>query len=283
MIRIVTDSTSDIPCDVRKKYNIEVLPLRIHISENEYLDGENIVPDKLFSLVSESGEFPKTSAINIAMATDMFDRLTANGDEVIALSLASVLSSNYNVMCLAREACDHPELVSVIDTRNLSIGIYALAMEAADMIEEGMKREEIVKELESIRDKVKVMFVLDTMDYLAMGGRCSSLVSSAGDALSLHPAIRVCDDGTLKMYRMYRGSGDHLASKFMKDCLSNRDQIRCDRIYFGDSGDDPQREENLYNLVDNTGEFRELRQTKAGCVISSHCGPGCIGAAYIEK
>ena len=199
MIRIVTDSTSDIPSDVRRKYGIEVLPLRIHLNDAEYLDGETIVPEKLFSLVSESGEFPKTSAINIAMATEMFDRLTENGDEVIALSLASVLSSNYNVMVMAKNACEHPELVSVIDTKNLSIGIYALAMEANDMIERGMKREEIVKQLESLRDKVKVMFVLDTMDYLAKGGRCSTLASAAGDALSLHPAITVSDDGTLKM------------------------------------------------------------------------------------
>ncbi|MBQ4254353.1 MAG: DegV family protein [Erysipelotrichaceae bacterium] len=282
MIRIVTDSTSDIPRDVRKEYGIEVLPMRIYLNDTEYLDGENIVPEKLFSLVSESGQFPKTSSINIQRASDMFDDLTANGDEIIALSLSSALSSNYNVMCMARHNCLHPELISVIDTKNLSIGIYALAMETADMIRKGMKREDIAAEIEGLREKVKVMFVLDTMDYLAMGGRCSSLASSAGEVLSLHPAIKVCEDGTLKMYRMYRGSGDHLASKFMKDCL-NSDDIRTDRIYFGDSGENPQREENLYHLVNDNGAFGELRQTKAGCIISSHCGPGTIGAAYIEK
>lgn len=283
MIRIVTDSTADVPVEIREKYGIEVLPLRIMISGNEYYDGRDINCEKLFSLVEDSGDFPKTSAVNIAEAEDLFESLTADGDEVIALSLSSALSSSYSVMCMAAKGCQHPERISVIDTKNLCMGILALVMQTVKMIEQGLTREQTVKNIEEMRSKVRTTFVLDTMEYLARGGRCSSLVSAAGDVLSLHPGIKVCEDGSLKMYHMFRGRNGHVKDKYVSDFLNEPENIRDDCLYVADSGISETEVERLCEVSESLNHFDSYLKTKAGCVISSHCGPGCFGLAYIEK
>ena len=196
MVKIISDSTCDLSEELVKRYDITILPLHILLGDEEYLDGVNITPQEIFDWSDEHKTTPKTSAPSAEQAVELLKPYVDKGQEVICFAIASGMSSSMNVMRLATEELNAENLVTVIDSANLSTGIGLLVIEAAEMAQQGKSAAEITARIEELKPLVRASFVVDTLTYIYRGGRCSGLAALAGGALKLHPRIGV-EDGKM--------------------------------------------------------------------------------------
>lgn len=278
-IKITCDSTCDLTRELYEKYNVEVMPLEINLGGEYYSDGVNITADKIFSYVSETGVLPKTAAIPGAKYAEFFKRFTDEGYTVIHINISSEFSSCYqNAVNAAQELGG----VYPIDSRNLSTGSGHLVIAAAEMVEAGMEAEDIAAKLNEIKEKVDASFVLQTLEYLKKGGRCSSLAALGASILQLCPEIEVVD-GSMRARRKYRGKIKKTISDYIKGRIGGRDDIDLKRAFITHSGVAPEIVEEMKALVLELQPFKELLETVAGCTVSSHCGPECLGVLFFTK
>ena len=278
-IKITCDSTCDLTRELYEKYNVEVMPLEINLGGEYYSDGINITADKIFSYVSETGVLPKTAAIPSAKYAEFFKSFTDEGYSVIHINISSEFSScHQNALNAAKELPG----VYPIDSRNLSTGSGHLVIAAAEMVEEGMNACDIAAKLDEIKAKVDASFVLQTLEYLKKGGRCSSLAALGASILLLCPEIEVVD-GTMRARRKYRGKIKKTISDYIKGRIGGRDDIDLKRAFITHSGVAPEIVEEMKALVLELQPFEELLETVAGCTVSSHCGPECLGVLFFTK
>jgi len=282
MIKIISDSTCDLSKELIEKYNIGILPLHIHLGEAEYQDGVTITPDEIYTWSDANNTTPKTSAASMGEAIDTFQPYLANGDEVICFSISSSMSANYKVMCLAAEDLEDEGKVYVIDSANLSTGIGLLVIEAAIMAQEGKTAEEIVARIEELKPLVSASFVVDTLTYLHRGGRCSSVAALAGGVLQLHPKIAV-ENGAMDARKKYRGKMNMVIKSYVKDMEEDLKNAKKDRVFITHSGCRDDIINEIYSYIEALNLFDEILVTRAGSVISSHCGPGTLGVLFIKN
>lgn len=282
MIKIISDSTCDLSKDLIEKYNIGILPLHIHLGEEEYQDGVTITPDEIYTWSDANNTTPKTSAASMGEAIDAFQPYLANGDEIICFSISSSMSANYKVMCLAAEDLEDEGKVHVIDSANLSTGIGLLVIEAAVMAQEGKTAEEIVARIEELKPLVSASFVVDTLTYLHRGGRCSSVAALAGGVLQLHPKIAV-ENGAMDAKKKYRGKMNMVIKSYVKDLEEDLKNAKKDRVFITHSGCDEDILNAIYSYIEELHLFDEILITRAGSVVSSHCGPGTLGVLFIKN
>jgi DegV family protein with EDD domain len=282
MIKIISDSTCDLSKDLIEKYNIGILPLHIHLGEEEYQDGVTITPDEIYTWSDANNTTPKTSAASMGEAIDAFQPYLANGDEIICFSISSSMSANYKVMCLAAEDLEDEGKVHVIDSANLSTGIGLLVIEAAVMAQEGKAAEEIVARIEELKPLVSASFVVDTLTYLHRGGRCSSVAALAGGVLQLHPKIAV-ENGAMDAKKKYRGKMNMVIKSYVKDLEEDLKNAKKDRVFITHSGCDEDILNAIYSYIEELHLFDEILITRAGSVVSSHCGPGTLGVLFIKN
>ncbi|MBE6557757.1 MAG: DegV family protein [Ruminococcaceae bacterium] len=278
-IKITCDSTCDLTQEIYEKYNVEVLPLAITLGEDVYRDGVDLNAPGVFDYVAQTGILPKTSAFSMAEYTDAFKKYTDEGYTVIHINLSSGFSSSHQNAKLAAEELGN---VYAIDSKNLSSGSGHLVMAAAEMAAEGLPAAEIVARLEEMKERLDVSFVLQTLDYLKKGGRCSGVVALAATALQLRPEIVVVD-GTMKVGKKYRGSMEKSITDYVKGRLAGREDIQHNRIFITHSYVPAEIVEKVKVLVAELQPFAEIIETKAGCTISSHCGPACLGVLFFKK
>ena len=278
-IKITCDSTCDLTQEIYERYNIEVLPLSITLGEELYRDGIDVTSPKVFDFVAETGVLPKTSALSMGEYIDVFKKYTDEGYSVIHINLSSEFSSCHQNAKLAAEELGN---VYPIDSRNLSSGSGHLVMAAAELAAEGLSAPEIVEKLEEMKQRLDVSFVLQTLDYLKKGGRCSGVVALAATALQLRPEIVVVD-GTMKVGKKYRGSMEKSITDYVKGRLAGREDIQHNRIFITHSYVPAEIVEKVKALVADLQPFSEIIETKAGCTISSHCGPACLGVLFFKK
>lgn len=278
-IKITCDSTCDLTQEIYEKYGVEVLPLGITLGETLYSDGVDVTAPQVFDYVKETGILPKTSAIAMADYIDVFEKYVNQGYDVIHINISSEFSSCHQNAKLAAEEVGH---VYPIDSRNLSSGSGHLVMAAAEMAASGMETADIVAALEEMKARLDVSFVLQTLDYLKKGGRCSGVVALAATALQLRPEIVVVD-GTMKVGKKYRGSMEKSITDYVKGRLAGRDNIQLNRIFVTHSYVPEELVEKVKALVAELQPFAEIIETKAGCTISSHCGPACLGVLFFTK
>lgn len=281
MIKIISDSTCDLSKELIEKYNITILPLHIHLNEEEYQDGVTITPDEIYTWADANNTTPKTSAASMSEVIDLFQPYLDNGDEVICFSISSAMSANYNVMRLAVDELDAEDKVSIIDSANLSTGVGLLVLEAAIMASEGKSRKEIVAKLEELKPLVNASFVVDTLTYLHRGGRCSSVAALAGGVLKLHPKI-VVDNGKMDASKKYRGKIESVIMSYAKDMEEDLKTAKSDRVFITHSGCPDSTITQVREYLESLNHFDEILITRAGSVISSHCGPGTLGVLYIR-
>ena len=281
MIKIISDSTCDLTKDLIEKYNISILPLHIHLDEEEYQDGVTITPDEIYKWADAHNTTPKTSAVSMAEAIDMFEPYIEKGDEIICFSISSSMSANYNVLRLAAEDLEAEDKIHVIDSANLSTGIGLLVIEAAIMAQEGKSSEEIVKRIEELKPLVSASFVVDTLTYLHRGGRCSSVAALAGGVLKLHPKI-VVENGKMDANKKYRGKMNSVIISYAKDIEDDLKNAKKDRVFITHSGCDQSILDEVYTYLESLNLFDEILVTRAGGVVSSHCGPGTLGVLFIK-
>lgn len=280
-IKIVSDSTCDLSPELIKRYNISILPLHILLGEDEYNDGVNITPETIYSWSDANKTTPRTSAPSIEEAINLFRELTADGSEVISFSISQSMSASNNVMRLAAEELELEDKIHVVDSANLSTGIGLTVIEAAVMASNGMSSSEILSELDKLIPRVRASFVVDTLTYLHRGGRCSGLAALAGGALKLHPRIDV-KDGKMGASKKYRGKMNHVIITYVKELTEELINAKSDRVFITHSGCDAQLVDSVREYLESLHRFDEILETRAGGVVSSHCGPGTLGVLYIK-
>ena len=278
-IKITCDSTCDLTAELYEKYNVEVLPLGVSLGDEFYHDGVDVTAKSIFSFVEEKGVLPKTAAVSIGEYEEVFRKYVDQGYEVIHINISSELSACHQN---ARLATEELEGVYPIDSRNLSTGSGLLVIAAAEMAQQGHSAQEIVERLEELREKVDASFVLQTLEYLKKGGRCSSVVALGANMLQLRPEIEVADGG-MKVGKKYRGKMERSITDYVKGRLEGRDDICMDRIFVTHSYVPDEIVEKVVALVKELHPFAEVLETKAGCTISSHCGPECLGVLFFKR
>ncbi len=282
MVKIISDSTCDLSKELLEEFSIEILPLHIILGDNDFEDGEGVTPDEIYKWSDENKTTPKTAAPSMERAINCLEPHVKNGDEAICFAISEDMSSSANVMRLAAEELEAANQVYVIDSANLSTGIGLLVLEAATLAKKDLSAAEIVAQIESLKPLVRASFVVDTLTYLHRGGRCSGLAAMAGGMLKLHPRIEVAD-GKMKPGKKYRGKIDRVILDYAKDMEEALKNARADRVFITHSGCSRQIIEDTAAYLQGLKHFDRILVTRAGGVISSHCGPGTLGILFISK
>lgn len=282
MVKIISDSTCDLSPELIAKYDIDILPLHILLGEDEYEDGKDITPEQIYNWSDENKTTPKTSAPALTDAIELFKPYIDEGREIVCFSISSSMSTSGNVMRIAAEELEAEDRITVIDSANLSTGIGLLVIEAAIMAQNNHTVEEIVSAIEALKPNVRASFVVDTLTYLYRGGRCNAVSAMAGGVLKLHPKI-VVENGAMKASKKYRGKINSAIMTYVKDMEDALKAARPDRVFITHSGCDRTIVEEVHSYLENLGVFSEILETRAGGVISSHCGPGTLGVLFIQS
>ena len=278
MVKIISDSTCDLSPELVARYDIDIIPLHIILGESDYLDGR-IAPEDIYRWSDEQRTSPKTAAISLEDALAALKPYADAGREVVCFTISASMSSTYQVLCMAAEQLN-PGLVHVIDSQNLSTGVGLQVITAAEMAQKGASAAQIVDAIKAQRDKVSASFVVDTLTYLHRGGRCSSVAALMGGALKLHPRIGVAE-GKMSAGKKYRGRMDRVIRDYVADMEADLLRARKEHVFITHSGCDEDTIAAVYGMLDRLHHFHEIHVTRAGGVISSHCGPGTLGVLYI--
>ncbi len=280
-IRIAADSTCDLGPELAERYGITILPLNIVLDMESYCDGTQITPDEIYAWAEKNKKTPKTAAVAFDQAIEMVSEVKARGEELIFFGISSEMSTSNNVMRLVKEELEYDRMF-VIDSRNLSTGIGLQVLRAARLAQEGLPAEEIVRQIEEARDKVRASFVVERLDYLAMGGRCSAVAALLGGTLNLKPRIQVAD-GRMSAGKKYRGHQEKVILKYVQDMEPALLHADPERVFITHSGCDQRVIDGVKNYLAGLNHFDQILITRAGGVISSHCGPGTLGVLFYEK
>lgn len=278
-IIISSDSTCDLSAELKERYDVRIIPLGVTLGDKVYRDGIDINPDDIYAHHAKTGELPKTTAANVGECIDYFTDLTKDGDAVIHFTISSTMSSTYSNACLAAAEFEN---VYVIDSKNLSTGGGLLVVSAAEMAKSGMEAGDIVAELEKLIPCVDASFVIDSLEYLHKGGRCSALAMMGANLLKLKPCIEV-KDGSMGVGKKYRGVYGRVLSEYVDERLQNIDDIDNSRVFVTHAGCDSEIVNAVVEQVKSKGFFKEVFLTRAGCTISSHCGANTLGVLFIRK
>lgn len=281
-VKIVSDSTCDLSEELLERYQISILPLHIVLGEQEFDDGKGITPDEIYRWSDENKTTPTTSAPAITDAMNMISECTSDGSEMVFFTVSEQMSTTANVMRMASYELEKEDRVFVIDSGNLSTGVGLLVIEAAIMAQNGKTAGEIVEEIEKIKPYVRASFVVDTLTYLYRGGRCSGLAALAGGALKLHPKI-IVENGAMRPDKKYRGKISHVILKYANELEPQLKTAKHDRVFITHSGCEEEVVREVYDYLDGLKIFDEILVTRAGGVISSHCGPGTLGVLFIQN
>ncbi len=281
MVKIIADSTCDLSQELIEQYDIDIVPLHILLGDKEYEDGKTITPEEIYRWSDENKTTPKTSAVSIDMAIEVFRPYVEAGREIICFTISSDMSTTINVMNMAAEELNSDNQITVIDSANLSTGIGLQVVEAAIMAQEGKSAVEIIAQIEELRPRVSASFVADTLTYLHRGGRCSGIAAMAGGMLKLHPKI-IVENGKMRPDKKYRGKMSNVILDYVKDMEEDIKHARPNRVFITHSGCDREVVEATRRYLEDLHVFEDIIETVAGGVISSHCGPGTLGVLFIK-
>lgn len=277
-VKITCDSTADLSHELLQKYNIDTIPLYIIIDENTYRDSVDIQPDDIYAYAQRTGKLPKTAAVSVQNYIDLFAKYQEY-DAIIHINIGQQFSSSFQNAYIASQEFKN---VYVINSENLSTGSGHLVIEAAELAAQGLDAEQICENLKRVIQKIDASFVIDTLDYLKMGGRCSSIQAFGASLLNIKPCIEVID-GKMEVGKKYRGKIEKSIQKYVVDRLKDRDDIITDRVFITHSGCSVDLLNQVKQLVIESQPFEEIFITRASCTISCHCGPNTLGVLFKTK
>ncbi len=281
-IKLISDSTCDLPEELINKYDISIIPMHVVMDGISYDDSINLDPQQIYEWSDRTGKVPTTSAPSVGEIEEILKPYVDEYNQFILFSIASGMSSSNQSMHIAVNDLRIDDRALVIDSQNLSVGIGLLLIKTAEMIADGMDIFEIESILNELIPKVRSSFIVDSLTYLSRGGRCSGLSAAAGSALRIHPVISV-SDGKMIPAKKYRGKLDRIFLTYANDLepqLKNADRSR---IFVVHSGNDEGIVSKIAEELKDKYGFEEVLITRAGCVISSHCGPNALGIMFIES
>ena len=278
-IKITSDSTCDLSKELVEKYDIAVIPLTVIKDGKNYSDGVDITTADIFAHVAGGGDLCTTAALNIDEYMTVFNRYAGQYDGVIHINISSGFSSCYQNACLAAEEFDN---VRVIDSKNLSTGQGLIVLKACELAKTCQSLDELVEKINEITPKVEASFLLDRLEYMVKGGRCSSAAALGANLLNLKPCIEV-RDGKMSVVKKYRGNYAKCLASYVKERLANRDDLDREHLFVTRT---PVSDDCLHaveNAVTEFADFENIYWTEAGCTVSCHCGPGTLGVLFIRK
>lgn len=280
-VRIVADSTCDLTKELLQQYEITIIPLCIVLHDKSYYDGLELTPEEIYQWADENKTTPKTAAVSFDKTQEILQPFMDANEDIIFFGISSQMSTTCNVVRLVAEDAEY-EKIHVIDSRSLSTGIGLQVLKAAELAKAGKTAEEIVKEIVSCQDKVRASFVVDTLTYLARGGRCSSATALLANTLKIHPMIMV-KNGAMEVEKKYRGNLQSALNKYVKDLDENLQKADFKRVFITHSGCSKEIVDSIRNILKEQYSFEEVIETRAGGVISSHCGPNTLGVLFYVK
>lgn len=278
-IKIISDSTCDLSPELLTAHNISLVPLTVVKGDEQFKDGVTITPAEIFAHVAAGGALCSTAANSIGEYEDIFAELAPNYDGVIHINISSEFSSCYQNARLA--AADYPN-VRVIDSRNLSTGQGLVVLKACELAKTATDLDALAEQLQAFTSKVEASFLVDKLDYLVKGGRCSSAAALGANLLNLKPCIEV-RDGKMSVVKKYRGKYDKCLASYVKDRLAGRDDLDNGTLFITQTTVSDECYAAVKASVAEHGHFDNIYETYAGCTVSCHCGPGTLGILFVRK
>lgn len=282
-VMITSDITCDLNWDLEQRYGVVTVPLHIVIGGKSYEDWVNIKPEELYDIFYKTKELPHTTAGSVGEYTEFFKKYTDQGYDVVHMSLGSKLSVTHQSSVLAAEEFDGH--VFSVDTQNLSTGSGLLVIKACELRDKGLSAKEIAEQVSAMTSKSHASFVLDRLDFMHAGGRCSAVAMLGANLLSLKPSIEVQNDngGAMAVGKKYRGKYDKVLLQYMEDTVAKYDDIDTDRAFITHAGANKEYVDAVYKALKAKDIFKEIHITRASCTISSHCGPNTLGVLFMTK
>lgn len=281
-VKLICDSTCDLSPELIKRYDVEIVPLSVCLGEQIYADGVDITPDEVYAWADKEKTVPKTSAISPDKISQVFKKYISEGYDILYTGISSEMSASYHVATMAASEIA-PDRIAVLDSKNLSTGIGLIVIKATQYIARGMGVKEIEERLRTrYIHKVRSSFLVDSTTYLHRGGRCSAVAAFGATALSIKPSI-VVENGKMRPDVKFQGSLGRALIKYAKKLTPDLLKARKSRVFITHSGIDEEVLEKVVQYVKSLEYFDEIFVTRAGCVISSHCGYGTLGIIYAEQ
>ncbi len=277
-VKITSDSTCDLSAALVEEYDIGIVPLIVMKDGAALKDGVEITPADIFAFTAATGKLCSTSAVGEYEYAEYFRPLAAAYDAVIHINISAEFSSCYQNACIAAKEFKN---VYVIDSRNLSTGQGHVVIEAAQLAAQGLEPEEICRRLNDLTGRVEASFLLDRLDYMVKGGRCSSVAALGANLLRLKPCIEVVD-GRMRVVKKYRGAYNHCIQAYVTERVQGRADLRRDRMFITHAAAEPDTLAAARQAVAENGRFEHVYETMAGCTVSCHCGPHTLGVLFIR-
>lgn len=284
-IKITCDSTCDLTESLYSNYGVTVMPLGVVLGEDLRKDGVDVDPAAIFDYVGKTGVLPKTSAVSVNEYYETFKQFCLEGSAVIHINISSDFSSCYTnaVQAASMVKEEIPDAdIRVIDSRNLSPGSGHLVLLARELANSGLSAADIEDRLNKAKNRLDVSFVLQTLEYLQKGGRCPSVVAFGANLLKLRPEIEV-REGKMGVAKKYRGSMEKSILDYVRGRLAGREDIDTKRIFITHSHVPQEIVDKVRAQISELQPFEEIIETYAGCTVSSHCGPNCLGVLFFTK
>src|SRR5690554_1965224 len=279
-VKIITDSTADLSVELLKELEVASLPLKVNFGDESFRDGIDITTEELYKKVEETGVLPKTSAVAPGEFINEFKHWLDKGYDIVYLGMGSTISGTFQAAMVAKNEFDD-ERVHLVDSKNLSSGIALLVLKGVDYIKEGLSAKEIALKLTKLVPKVRSQFAIQVLDYLHKGGRASGTQALVGNFLRIRPIIKVID-GNLDVYKKTMGTMRKAVTVMLDEYIALGEEVDLDYVMITHTKADKMAS-YMTDFVNENLKPKTLIESTAGCVISSHCGPGTIGILYIVK
>ena len=277
--KIISDSTCDLTKDFVEKYNITIIPLTVIKDSEPFRDGVDITPADIFAHVAAGGNLCSTTAINVGEYGEIFETYSKEYDGVLLINIGSGFSCCYQNACLAAEEFEN---VRVLDSKNLSTGQGLIVLKACELANECESIDELYEKTRAYVEKVESSFLLDQLQYMVKGGRCSSAAALGANLLNLKPCIEV-KDGKMGVVKKYRGNYAKSLASYIKERLDGRDDLDRDTLFVTMTPISDECREAVKAAIESYANFSNIYWCEAGSTVSCHCGPGTLGVLFIRK
>ena len=278
-IKIISDSTCDLSADLIQKHNIGIVPLIVMKNEEEFIDGVTITPADIFAHVAAGGSLCSTAARSVGTYMEAFEKYADEYDGIVHINIGSGFSSSYQNASLAAQEFDN---VRVIDSQNLTTGQGFVVLKAVELAETAESLDELADALREYAEKVEASFIVDKLDYLVKGGRCSSAAALGANLLNLKPCIEV-KNGKMTVVKKYRGNYTKCLTAYAKERLTDREDIDTNTLFLTSTVLEEGSRIALMDFINANTSFENVYETTAGCTVSCHCGPGTLGIIVVRK
>ena len=277
---LTADSTCDLSPALKERFQVTTMPLHVILNGKEYLDGVDLQPDDILNAYAREKSLPKTAAINASEYQEFFKPFLDDGCEVVHVNIAGALSLSHGSCQSAAKELGN---VYPVDSCSLSTGSGQLLLHARDLIDRGLPAKEVAEALAKMTKRIQASFVIDSLEFLYKGGRCSALAMLGANMLRLKPCIEVHNsDGSMGVGKKYRGAFESVLLKYCQDKLGQA-EVDGRYAFITHAGVAPELLESIKEHVLSYNLFKEVFITRAGCTITAHCGRNTLGVLFLNK